>query len=164
MPPEAWAVVRELVFQRDRFICRSCGRRPVRPHCDHIVPLAGGGTNSPYNLQTLCGKCNIRKNAHLPTFQITRDKWGLWHQLISYEPRLVELFLRAVAEVPAVRSDENARYCANNAWYMTLKPDLCELVGYSRRPDLLLGTSKAYDVAYEVIYNILPPCKGCWCL
>lgn len=35
-------------------------------HVDHIMPIALGGTNWPYNLQLLCPSCNMRKNAKHP--------------------------------------------------------------------------------------------------
>ena len=35
-------------------------------HVDHIMPIALGGTNWPYNLQLLCPTCNMRKNAKHP--------------------------------------------------------------------------------------------------
>lgn len=31
-------------------------------HLDHITPLARGGKHAPYNLQLLCGPCNLRKS------------------------------------------------------------------------------------------------------
>lgn len=35
-------------------------------HADHIVPLAGGGSNHPWNIQLLCPTCNLRKGAKVP--------------------------------------------------------------------------------------------------
>jgi len=37
------------------------GTRPVRLHVDHIQPCSKDGTADPWNLQTLCGVCNISK-------------------------------------------------------------------------------------------------------
>ena len=31
-------------------------------HCDHVLPLSRGGTNSPDNIQILCPTCNLTKN------------------------------------------------------------------------------------------------------
>ena len=38
-------------------------------HCDHVIPLSRGGTNSPDNIQILCPKCNLTKNDR------TMDEW-----------------------------------------------------------------------------------------
>lgn len=53
------------VFKRDGFTCQYCGRRPpdVTLHCDHITPVAKGGSNDPVNLITACKDCNAGKSA-----------------------------------------------------------------------------------------------------
>ena len=53
------------VFKRDGFICQYCGSHPptVVLHVDHIVPVAGGGTNDQDNLITSCLSCNLGKGA-----------------------------------------------------------------------------------------------------
>lgn len=160
MPLDAWEIVRQLVFQRDGYVCRICGKRTTVLHCDHIVPISRGGTNSPYNLQTLCPRCNMRKRAHYSGFVVKADGWRLWHQLIAAEPRLIYLFdkARRVQDDHATKS-----FCANRVWYESIKPTVCELVGDARKGHALLGTSDAYDVAYEVIYNVLPDCRNCLC-
>ena len=59
---------RDAVLRRDHQTCRQCGARQedgVRLEVDHIVPVARGGTNDPYNLQTLCRACNQTKRDHL---------------------------------------------------------------------------------------------------
>ena len=38
------------------------GIRPVRLHVDHIQPCSKDGTADPWNLQALCGVCNIGKS------------------------------------------------------------------------------------------------------
>lgn len=58
--------LRYLVFRRDRYTCRACGRSPathagVVLEADHIVPWPRGKT-ALENLQTLCQKCNGGKS------------------------------------------------------------------------------------------------------
>lgn len=68
IPPE----VRNYVFERDRYQCKSCGKTKLDTQLtiDHIIPLARGGQNDISNLQTLCLLCNQQKNHHLdPRFR-----------------------------------------------------------------------------------------------
>lgn len=53
------------VFKRDQFVCQYCGAHPPGAvlHVDHIVPVAGGGTNDEDNLITACDHCNFGKGA-----------------------------------------------------------------------------------------------------
>ena len=49
-----------------------------------------------------------------------------------------------------------------------VKGEIERLLGYARRDDPaadpLLATSNAYDAAYEVLYDLLPACRGgCGC-
>ena len=62
IPPE----VRKYVFNRDNYQCKSCGKTQQETELtvDHIIPLAGGGSNDISNLQTLCYLCNQRKKHH----------------------------------------------------------------------------------------------------
>ena len=83
-------------------------------------------------------------------------------------PRMTGLeFLK---EARAYHRSRPANFCANEVWYgyfhrVGLKKRLCQLVGWERADrDPVLGTSAAYDVAYEVIYQALPDCRGrCAC-
>lgn len=53
------------VFKRDGFVCQYCGAHPPAAilHCDHIKPVAKGGTNDHENLVTACSDCNMGKAA-----------------------------------------------------------------------------------------------------
>lgn len=57
--------VRFEVFKRDGFTCQYCGRQApeVVLNCDHIHPVAEGGTNDVLNLITSCFDCNSGKGA-----------------------------------------------------------------------------------------------------
>lgn len=55
------------LFALQKRRCAAC--RDVTPkgmHLDHIVPLAGGGTNEDTNIQLLCPECNFDKRARDP--------------------------------------------------------------------------------------------------
>ena len=62
---------RERIFRRDKFLCQEHLRNgilvSVALHgknagiCDHIVPIAEGGTEEDSNLQTLCKACDKLK-------------------------------------------------------------------------------------------------------
>lgn len=60
--------VRDLVFARDGYRCRQCGRREYL-ELDHVEPWSLGGSDEPENLQTLCSRCNRAKG---PSAFITR--------------------------------------------------------------------------------------------
>ena len=47
--------------------CINCKKIIKRKyHIDHIMPIALGGSNHAYNIQLLCPKCNLQKNAKHP--------------------------------------------------------------------------------------------------
>ncbi len=54
-----------LIRQRSKCAnCRSCIK--AARHADHIMPLALGGSNDISNMQWLCPRCNLSKNAKHP--------------------------------------------------------------------------------------------------
>lgn len=60
-----WRMLREATFARDDFTCTYCGTRGSKLECDHIVPIARGGSNEPDNLTTACRPCNRSKRDKL---------------------------------------------------------------------------------------------------
>ena len=54
--------VKQMVWLRDGGKCQSCGST-VELQFDHVIPVALGGSDSPDNLQVLCGPCNRAKGA-----------------------------------------------------------------------------------------------------
>lgn len=60
-----WDALRSIVYARDDFTCVYCGARGVQLECDHIVPLARGGSTSVENLATACRQCNRSKGSKL---------------------------------------------------------------------------------------------------
>ena len=62
-PGDAGVCQLDCTKQHPHLIKDDDGIRPVRLHVDHVKPCAKGGTADPWNLQTLCGVCNIGKGA-----------------------------------------------------------------------------------------------------
>ena len=54
-----WARLRKQVFDRDEYKCVICGKHKGRLECDHIIPLAKGGSNRMDNLRAVCRDCHF---------------------------------------------------------------------------------------------------------
>jgi hypothetical protein len=65
LPEHIWAAIRTFVFGRDNHTCQYCGARGVKLECDHIVPVALGGSHALTNLATACFDCNRSKGSML---------------------------------------------------------------------------------------------------
>jgi len=50
--------------------CKHCTAEKGPFHIDHVIPLAKGGIECVTNLQILCAKCNLKKNANLEPARI----------------------------------------------------------------------------------------------
>jgi hypothetical protein len=87
-----------------------------------------------------------------------------WHvppefdALAQEEPELWRLF----GEVTAVAVEQDGLdtpFCANHLWYRDFKPEVTRLVGWLRKGHPVLGTSQAYNTAYQTLWEILPDCR-----
>ncbi len=67
--PDNWSAIRLAVFERDGYVCTYCGEAAPNPHCDHIHPLARGGSSETDNLATACPRCNLLKGDY------TLEEW-----------------------------------------------------------------------------------------
>jgi len=57
-----WDDIRQMVYKRDGYRCRACGRPRIKGHklnCHHIILLRVSQTNDVRNLITLCDECHI---------------------------------------------------------------------------------------------------------
>jgi 5-methylcytosine-specific restriction endonuclease McrA len=55
--------LRKMIFERDGYRCRWCGKPTRHPVLDHVIPVSRGGTDDPDNLCTACPDCNQRRGA-----------------------------------------------------------------------------------------------------
>lgn len=57
LPPEDYAALCQVIFNRDGWKCRSCGsRNSLCVH--HVVYRSQSGPDEPWNLITLCSACH----------------------------------------------------------------------------------------------------------
>ena len=84
-----------------------------------------------------------------------------WERLVEREPELANLYL----ETSAVKDGGGPSFCANKHWYIHVEPRLTELVGQrAQTTDPILLSPKAYELAYDVLYGLLPNCRNCICV
>lgn len=91
-----------------------------------------------------------------------------FESVCALEPRLLEL----EAKIKAIKDDgQTPSFCANHRWIGCagcdvcnggIKQELLQLVGWGAK-NRKLRTSDAYDVAYDYLYSLLPPCRNCFC-
>jgi len=150
------ARLRQTIFRRDGMKCQICGKAAAdgaRLEVDHKTPKARGGTNAKDNLWTLCRECNRGK----------RDRWDDgeardWEDLIELEPRLAD-----IAD-DILRVARSKGFCANQAWYPPhgqFRTRMQNLVGWLRedKTEPRLCGQRAYHIAYDHLYNLLPNCN-----
>ena len=68
-PAHVWSGIRDRIFARDDYTCQYCGERGKKLECDHIHPVAKGGSHDDSNLTTACLPCNRSKRDK------TVDEW-----------------------------------------------------------------------------------------
>jgi HNH endonuclease len=89
--------LRLVVFERDGFTCRYCGRRPstgedVVLEVDHLIPVAEGGTNDLHNLVTSCWDCNRGKSDRILRLATTREELAEQELRLQERNRQLEQF------------------------------------------------------------------------
>jgi len=86
-----------------------------------------------------------------------------FEEMCKFDPAIKVLY-----ETAKNTDGSHKHFCANFVWYKKLKPTLIHRVGFERLDYLpknkFMGTEHAYKIAYQSIYDALPPCKECMCL
>jgi hypothetical protein len=85
-----------------------------------------------------------------------------WKDLVELDHRLGEIEYSISSILREIDGEKYA--CANFWWYRVFKPWMSGIVGHSRKDHRILGTSRAYDIAYDYLYDKLPCCRNCNCL
>lgn len=64
------------VLARCNFACYYCGTPAALGlkvlHVDHVIPVALGGTNDPWNLVAACWDCNAGKSSAMPALELVK--------------------------------------------------------------------------------------------
>lgn len=83
-----------------------------------------------------------------------------WETMVQLEPRLGTL-LEEIKNCQDLKLTKS--FCANSVWAKKFKQKMIQLVGWEAKITDL-STDQAYDIAYNVLYGALPPCRSCGCL
>ena len=89
-----------------------------------------------------------------------------YEQLLELEPELKTL----EETTAAVKDPGGALFCANDVWF-SIKGRLAELLGVWRRPRRgesvetarILADGHGFEMVFERLYPLLPPCRNCGC-
>lgn len=132
--------VRFRIFARDGFTCRYCGMDSTRVVLvvDHVVPVAGGGTNDDENLITACESCNQGKSAKLlDQFAPTEEDRLRLSQELNEQRRA------ALAAAQAVEARKEFRQTIIDLW--------CDIRGVEevdrRTINVIISYAQRYGVA-----------------
>ena len=94
------------------------------------------------------------------------DAAAAFAELVELDPELG----RSEEAARAVRDPGGELFCANHAWF-DIKDALRRRIGVWRRPRpgedpeaaRRLGSAEAFETAFQALYPLLPPCRGCGC-
>lgn len=103
--------LRHKVFKRDGYRCCECGanKDETSLEIDYIIPIAKGGTNDMYNLQTLCHECNSMKHNYTWIYGET-DSYQIKNQIkLKTNERL-----RLEKKVTTLHSENEIINCKHN--------------------------------------------------
>jgi cytochrome c553 len=96
------------VFKRDKFACQYCGKKApdVVLHCDHIHPVAEGGTSDVMNLVTACAGCNGGKGARLIEDTSVVERQRLQIEELEERRQQLEMMLRWRESLSSLAEDQ----------------------------------------------------------
>ena len=63
LSPHEWQKLKNIVFERDKWTCRICGKK-IKLTADHIIKRSQGGDDLEENIWTLCVDCHRRKDEY----------------------------------------------------------------------------------------------------
>jgi 5-methylcytosine-specific restriction protein A len=135
--------LRRAVLARDRFMCGGCYASPspgVDGECllqvDHLIPVAGGGSDESTNLRTLCARCNEEKSN-----RFTAD-------VRAARPRLIVAYCLEDVEVDADEDDLPCNHRVFCAYCRTLRS-----VGSSHTRNFELSRYLTRESAFTDLYT-----------
>ena len=109
------------VFKRDAFTCQYCGQKApdVVLNCDHVKPVAEGGTNDILNLITSCFDCNSGKGARSLSEQAVLNKQ--MDQLAELQARReqIEMLIEWRSGLERLKEDTTDRVAKH--WHTTVE-------------------------------------------
>ena len=80
-----------------------------------------------------------------------------YEEMAQIEPQLQFMYEHA----QRVTDDGTSEFfCGNAVWFQQFKPWMHAHVGWDRKQDDALATAEAYEVAYQTLYDLIPPCRG----
>jgi hypothetical protein len=151
------------VFKRDGFTCQYCGQKApaVVLNCDHIRPVAAGGTTDILNLITACFGCNAGKGARelsdataitkqLDQLGELNDRREQIEMMLAWRDELQNLSSDTV-ELIVARIDQRTGWSVNDSGRAKIKNWLKK---YSFA-EVIRGVDESFDT-YLVIVNDKP--------
>jgi 5-methylcytosine-specific restriction endonuclease McrA len=164
---EAARDLKLVILTRDGHKCRYCGVhaganqvdprkvrdndegiRPAVLHIDHILPCKKGGTAAPWNLQVLCGVCNIAKS----------DEWWTGSRHDQARQEVIDAYATYlwVFLTEAEQSELLALVARSAAWQRVLASYRAAVFRARPRPAPRPGAPEVEDVPPEWVYLDLP--------
>lgn len=106
--PFKYAKNRKIVLAQTP-LCKQCGATENLT-VDHIIPVSLGGSSDLFNLQVLCGECNLKKGHQTTMFQILKTYWNK-RKLKPFDAlnaRIKSLHAVALGEIHAIEARTKA--------------------------------------------------------